>query len=494
MKLKKILKGLECRVLAGDLNQDITDIAIHSKKVSPNSLFVAIPGFKTDGHRFAQEAVGKGAAAVIVQKPLELPLPIVQILVADTRKSLAVVSGNFFSHPSRKIIIVGVTGTNGKTTTCFLINSIIRETGVPNSLITTVRSYMGEKQVAFDRTTPDSLELNRFFAQSTGMGIKHACMEVSSHSVDLGRVDDLNFDGFVFTNLSQDHLDYHRDMESYFQAKQKLFLKENRHTYGGKFAVINSDDAYGKIVLGNTDLNATSYAIHDAHADLRAGHIRNSIQGIAFDLYQKNRLMGHIESALSGIFNVYNILAAIGVAMNLGISYEKIKKGIQALKGVPGRFQKVDVNAGFTVIVDYAHTPDGLENVLTTAKKLLPKHGKLITVFGCGGDRDKQKRPMMGKISSKYSDFSIITSDNPRSETPLAIMGMIAKGFDNTDKYVEVEDRKKAIQEALCMAKDHDIIVIAGKGHEDYQEFKDHRIHFSDQEMVMEILNQNGKN
>ncbi|MGM0365768.1 MAG: UDP-N-acetylmuramoyl-L-alanyl-D-glutamate--2,6-diaminopimelate ligase [Actinomycetota bacterium] len=492
MKLKHLLKGLEYRVLDGNLELDITDISINSKQVTRDNLFIAIQGFKTDGHRFAAEAVEREAAAVVLQKEVALPAQVTRILVEDTRKSLAVISGNFFRHPSKDLNIIGVTGTNGKTTTCFLIDSILREAGIPASLVTTVKSYMGDKKVNFDRTTPDSLQLNRFFRQSLDLGISTVCMEVSSHSVDLGRVDYLDFEGFVFTNLSQDHLDYHRDMESYFGAKRRLFVKENRKIYGGSFAVVNTDDAYGRIILNSTDLKTTCYSIENRQADLWAENIRNSIEGIEFELHLGSGKTMALKSALCGRFNVYNILGAAGTALNLGIADSYIGKGIRSLKGVPGRFEKI-TDERFSVIVDYAHTPDGLENVLNTAKDLLPDGGKLITVFGCGGDRDVQKRDMMGKISSKYSSFSIITSDNPRSEEPMAIIDMIAGGFKDESEYIKIVDRRKAISRALSMAGRKDIILIAGKGHEDYQEFKDYRIHFSDQEIVRDILDNYGR-
>ncbi len=492
MKLKHILEGLKYNVIEGNLELDITDVTINSKYASKNSLFIAIQGFKTDGHRFAEEAVRKGAAAVVLQEEIDLPYPVARILVKDTRKCLSVIAGNFFGHPSKRLMLTGITGTNGKTTTCFLINSILKETGIASSCLTTVKSFILDREVRFDRTTPDSLELNRFFGQSLKRGVSSVCMEVSSHSIDLGRVDYIHFNGFAFTNLSQDHLDYHGNMENYFAAKKKLFMKENRGIFGGDFAVVNLDDAYGKIILGLTDLKRTSYSIIDDSSDLKAENISNSIDGIEFDLYIKGKKFMAVKSDLCGRFNVYNILAAIGVSLNLKIPVPEIARGIKSLNGVPGRFEKIYTANRFTVIVDYAHTPDGLENVLATAKSLLPDGGRLITVFGCGGDRDKQKRNIMGKISSDYSSFSIVTSDNPRSENPRVIIDMIAEGFREANEYRKVEDRKKAIEEALNMARKNDIVLIAGKGHEDYQEFKDYRINFSDQQTVRDILNNYG--
>ncbi len=493
MKLKHVLEGLEYRILEGDSDMDISDLAINSKKVSSNNLFIAIEGFSDDGHRFLAEAVRGGAAAVLIQKEAPIDHKVTKVMVKNTRRSLAAISKNFFGFPSKKLKVTGVTGTNGKTTSCFLLNSILNEAGIPNSLITTVKSYLPGKEVKFDRTTPDPIELNRFFSDSLSLGARSATMEVSSHSIDLGRVDLLDFEGFVFTNLSQDHLDYHKDMESYFEAKRKLFTEADRRLFGGRFAVINIDDYYGKIILDTTDLDTTSFSINDPNADLCAENIKSSIKGIEFDLWFKDRKKIRLISPLCGRFNVYNILGAVGAALNLGVSCRHIVKGIGSLKGVPGRFEKI-ANEKFTVIVDYAHTPDGLENVLSTAKELLPSGARLITVFGCGGDRDRKKRRMMGMVSSNYSSFSIITSDNPRSEDPLAIIDMISNGFKEKDLFEKIPDRKKAIEHAISLAKKDDIVMIAGKGHEDYQEFKGRRIHFSDQETVREILNSYGKN
>ncbi|MCG9479357.1 MAG: UDP-N-acetylmuramoyl-L-alanyl-D-glutamate--2,6-diaminopimelate ligase [Actinomycetia bacterium] len=488
MKLKKILEGLDYRLLKGSLDQDIKDVCINSKQVKSGSLFVAIQGFKTDGHNFIGQAADNGAEAVVLQRKPAQDLPLFQVLVKDSRASLAGIAANFFNHPSNKMKLVGITGTNGKTTTCFLINSIFRQAGKNSSMITTVKSFIKDKEIKFDRTTPDALELNRFFDDSVKQGAEAAVMEVSSHSLDLKRVNHICFEGFVFTNLSQDHLDYHHTMDNYFEAKQKLFKPLNRKLYGGKFAVINIDDDYGQKLYQATDLETTGYSLNNESAELKAENIENSIEGLKFDLYYKGKKFLAINSRLSGRFNVYNIMAAVGVVNNMGIDRQVIRQGVEALSGVPGRFEKIDTDMDFTVIVDYAHTPDGLQNVLSTIQQLKKKNSRVITIFGCGGDRDQKKRKIMGAAAGKYSDISIITSDNPRSEDPMAIIAMIEKGFTGSNDYLVIPDRKEAIGEALHLAKTDDIVLIAGKGHEDYQEFADYRIHFSDQEIVRNIL------
>lgn len=486
MKLKELLKGIRVKKITGPIELDVKGITINSREKIPSTVFVSIAGLKKDGHDFAEEAIKNGSVAVFVQKVLDLPDCIPQIVVDNCREVLPILCRNFYRYPSGYFELVGVTGTNGKTTTCFLINSILNSAGLKTSIITTVQSAIDDKLMKFDRTTPESIDLNRFFDKSRSENIDSACMEVSSHSVDLHRVDYLKFDYFVFTNLSQDHLDYHKNMERYFSVKKKLFLKENRDIYGGKCAIINIDDSYGVNIKKCTDLNVISFSLKDRKADIIASNIKNSLSGIEMNInYYKDQQI-KIYSPLCGYFNIYNILAAIGVCIGMGIEIGYIKEGIKKMSGVKGRFEKIDLDKNIRVIVDYAHTPDGLENVLKTARTLLQSGNKLISVFGCGGDRDRFKRKVMGRISSEFADFTIITSDNPRTEDPRTIISMIEKGFagKQSKKYIKEIDRKKAIVTALDMAEENDIVLIAGKGHEDYQDFKDRRIHFSDQEVV----------
>jgi len=488
MDLKEIIKGLDYVEIIGDTGKDISDIAFNSKTAVQDSLFIAVPGFKRDGKDYVSDAVENGAVAVISSSRTDKIPGITQIIVEEPRPALACVSNNFFNRPSGKLKITGITGTNGKTTTTFLVNSMLRSALSDTSFITTIMSGILNECAIFDRTTPESPELNRFFKNSVEKGVTHAIMEVSSHAVDLHRIDFIDFETFVFTNLTQDHLDYHKNMENYFNAKKKLFIKEYRDIFKCKNAVINIDDFYGRILCKETDLETITYSAKTKEADLYADDIICDTSGIKMNIIFRGKRLTDISSPLSGYFNVYNILAAAGAAISLGLDSINIKEGVQTDNAISGRFEKINGIDDFTVIVDYAHTPDGLENVLLTAKSLLKDGSRLISVFGCGGDRDKGKRPKMGKIAGDISDYIFITSDNPRSEEPESIIKMIEEGVMETGNrnYIKIPDRRKAILEALETAQKDDIVIIAGKGHEDYQEFSGHRIHFSDQEVVRE--------
>ena len=490
MRLRNLLKEIDYKEIYGNTGIDIKDLSINSKNILKDNLFIAIEGFRYDGHNFIREAVSNGAAALMVQKKVSTPSSMTQVVVGNTRKVLPILCKNFYGDPSKSFKLIGVTGTNGKTTTCYLINSILNKAGMKTSLITTVESFLDGKKIFFERTTPESLDLNDFFNKSRQKKIDAACMEVSSHSIDLHRVDYLNFDYFVFTNLSQDHLDYHKDMASYFNVKKRLFLKEYRKIYGGKKAVINIDDSYGKEIFKYTDLKKISYSLRSDRASIWASNIKNSISGIEMNINTLDGMKLDISSPLCGCFNIYNILAAVSVCIDMGIESRSIQEGVRSLHGVGGRFEKIDSDRQLTVIVDYAHTPDGLENVLATIRQILKPGGKIISVFGCGGNRDREKRKIMGRISGKMADLTIITSDNPRTEEPDSIICMIEEGLIESDskKYIKETDRKKAIFKALEMARGNDVILIAGKGHEDYQEFKDYRILFSDRDVVEEWL------
>lgn len=494
MRLADILKDVRVKKIYGDKAVEISDISIASGKVRNGSLFAAIKGFKLDGHDFARDAVENGAVAVISQKKLDLVRGIIQIIVEDTRAALPLISANFFGDPSKSLKIIGITGTNGKTTTCYLINSILKSAGLKTSMISTFRSYIDEKEVYMNRTTPESLDLQRFFADSLKSGVEYVCMEVSSHSIDLHRVDHIDFDYFVFTNLSQDHLDYHRTIAEYFEVKSRLFNPLYRKLFGGRSAVINLDDNFGKELYGMTDLKKISYSIDDRSADIRASDLSSSTNGISMVLKRKNKKDMEIGSSLCGVFNIYNILAAVSTGLEIGIGEPHIKAGPASMKGFGGRFEKIEYGPGPTVIVDYAHTPDGLENVLQTAKGVMGPGGRLLSVFGCGGDRDMKKRKIMGKISARLADFSIITSDNPRSEKPEDIIAMIEEGAkeEGPGKYMTIVDREEAILHAMDIAYEYDIILVAGKGHEDYQEFENgRRIHLYDPEIVKSWSNEN---
>ncbi len=494
MKLDALIKNVNTVNLVRGKETDIRGIAINSKKTGKDFLFAAIPGFKKDGHEFAAEAVNNGACAIMAQKILELPPHVTQVIVKDSRKELAILCRNFFNNPSKNLILTGITGTNGKTTSVFLIDSIFRAAGFKTSYISTVQAQIGTSKLDFDRTTPDTLQLNEFFQKSRNANVEAVCMEVSSHSIDLHRVDRLDFDYFVFTNLTQDHLDYHESMENYFEVKSRLFIKKWRNIFGGKGAVINIDDPHGLNISRITDLNTITFGINNSHANISAENIRNSINGIEMTvrlsgINSKNtkNLSGFpVKSLLCGYFNISNILGSIGLSIMAGIDIDVICSGILSMTGINGRFEKVPAAKKLNVIVDYAHTPDGLENVLKTANSLKLNGGKLISVFGCGGDRDKKKRKIMGSISARLADFTIITSDNPRSEDPDLIISMIEEGFaeNGLDTYERIPDRKQAIFKALEMSGEKDIVLVAGKGHEDYQEFADKKIHFSDREVI----------
>ncbi|MCL5069374.1 MAG: UDP-N-acetylmuramoyl-L-alanyl-D-glutamate--2,6-diaminopimelate ligase [Actinobacteria bacterium] len=486
MKLNQILKAVKPLEIIGSTDKEISSISYDSRKINKDSLFVAVPGFKKDGHEYIYDAVRNGAYAVVSQRKIQLADSITQIIVPDCRAALARISSNFYLNPSSNLALTGITGTNGKTTTVFLIDKVLRNTGRKTSLITTIESFIIDKKISFDRTTPESLELNNFFSESIKAGAYFSTMEVSSHAVDLHRIDNLDFDYFVFTNLTQDHLDYHTDMENYFNTKKKLFVKEFRNLFGGKGAVINADDSYGRKLMEITDLEVMSFSVHYKNSDVKASNILSNASGIEMDVAIKGHEKIKIKSKLSGYFNVYNILASIGACIFLGMDIDLIQEGINMMGGVNGRFEKITEVSDFNVIVDYAHTPDGLENVVKTAKSLLIPGSKLITVFGCGGDRDKTKRKIMGNIAGSLSDYVFITSDNPRTEDPLSIMDMIEEGLTDSGSksYKKIADRKQAIIEALNMAQKNDIVVIAGKGHEDYQEFNGYRIYFSDQKIV----------
>jgi UDP-N-acetylmuramoyl-L-alanyl-D-glutamate--2,6-diaminopimelate ligase len=494
MRLDSVLESIDIKKIYGDTGIEISDISIDSRIVKDGFLFVAIDGFKLDGHRFALDAVKNGAVAVISQKKLDLSSGIIQIIVKDTRKALPQISTNFFGNPSKSLKIIGITGTNGKTTTCYLINSILKNAGFKTSIISTFRSYIDEREVYMDRTTPESLDLHRFFAESLENDVEYVCMEVSSHSIDLHRVDHIDFDHFVFTNLSQDHLDYHGTIDEYFEVKSRLFDPSYRKIFGGKSAVINLDDDFGKKLYKMTDLDKVSYSIEDKSVDILASDMKSSIMGISMVLKRKDKEDVEIRSSLCGVFNIYNILAAVSTGFKIGINESHIIAGPESMKGFGGRFEKIDYGPGPTVIVDYAHTPDGLENVLKTAKDILDNGGRLFSVFGCGGDRDIKKRKLMGAISARIADFTIITSDNPRSERPEDIILMVEEGLkeEGSKSYIAIEDRKEAIHHAMDIAGGSDIVLVAGKGHEDYQEFENgRRIHLYDPEIVKNWRNEN---
>ncbi|NLK96929.1 MAG: UDP-N-acetylmuramoyl-L-alanyl-D-glutamate--2,6-diaminopimelate ligase [Epulopiscium sp.] len=479
MRLCDLLNTIQYTVIQGSEELEIDNIAYDSRQVNSNTLFICIEGFKVDGHNFALDAIKKGATALLVQKEInDIPSHITVIRVDNTREKMPYIASAFYNHPVKHMKLIGVTGTNGKTTTTFLIGKILEQYNKKIGLIGTIENRIGGKAVEASRTTPESLDLQALFAQMLKEEVSHVVMEVSSHALDLNRVDACDFEIGVFTNLTLDHLDFHKTMENYRDAKAKLFRK-------CKYGIINIDDPHGKEIIKQAECKVITFGIEN-DADFKAYNIMMSSKGIEFSVtLEGQEIRFHLNTI--GRFNVYNALGAIAAGYYLNIPIEVIKSALEVMEGVPGRVQRVESIRGFSVIVDYAHAPDGLENVLKTIKEFA--EGRIITVFGCGGDRDHSKRPIMGEIAGRYSDFCIITSDNPRSEEPEDIIAEIEVGMQKTNcPYEKVVDRKEGIQRAIEVANTKDIVLIAGKGHETYQIIKDRVIHFDDVEVVKSIL------
>ncbi len=480
MKLTKLTSQLEVGAWVGD-DPDVRALAYDSRNVRPGAVFVAIPGIVVDGHDFIDQAIALGAVAVVVEKERpELSVP--QVVVGDARRALAAMAGRFYDYPSRHLKLLGVTGTNGKTTTAYLLESIFRHAGRRTGLIGSIEYRIDGECYEAERTTPESLDLQQILAAMVNAGVEVAVMEVSSHALTLGRVDGCCFAGRVFTNLSQDHLDYHADLEDYFTAKTRLFVDPD---FGSGAVIVNSDDGYGRRLL--THAGGRSYG-KDPRADYNISRV---VYGGNLMRYELKGPRGVLEVAcpLLGDFNVSNSAAAAALALELDVDVVDVVAGIAALRKVPGRFESVNCDQDFHVLVDYAHTPDGLEKVLMAARELAAGH-RLIAVFGCGGDRDKGKRPLMGRIGATLSDVAIVTSDNPRSEPPRAIIDDILGGIggaDRTHTKVKVE-REDAIVYAIREARSGDVVVIAGKGHEHYQLVKDQVIPFDDRLVAERIL------
>jgi len=485
MNLGEILSGVR---LIEPLPAELAHVAIEgieydSRRVQPEYLFFAFPGSRADGRQFAADAIARGATAIASESEAPPELSSRWVRVGHGRQALALAARNFYGRPDERLGLTGITGTNGKTTTSYLLDSILRTAGRTTALIGTIEYHLAGRVIPAVNTTPESLDLVRLFAQLVEAGGSHVTMEVSSHALALGRVYGLQFHTAVFTNLTRDHLDFHGTMDDYFAAKHRLF--EGAGGPPPPFAVINRDDAYSRKIQLHPRTKTYRYGM-GADADLRARHISSSFHGLRFDVqYGKSRFA--VESPLIGRINVYNILAATGAALSYGIPPETIARGIANLKAVPGRFERVDEGQPFSVVVDYAHTDDALRNVIAVARGLNPK--RVITLFGCGGDRDRTKRPLMGQAAAEASDFVVLTSDNPRSEDPLSIMNDALVGIRRVDVAHVVEpDRKAAIARALKEAREGDIVILAGKGHETYQVLKDKTISFDDRAVAREVL------
>jgi len=485
MTLGKILPGDRLTgPMAPDLAAvDVGGLAYDSRRVQPGDLFFAFPGSRTDGRQFAQDALARGAVAVASESHPPPELSARWLQVGHGRQALAVAARNFYGKPDEQLGLTGITGTNGKTTTAYLIDSVLRAAGHTTAMIGTIEYHVAGRVLPAVNTTPESLDLVRLFADLRQAGGSHATMEVSSHALTLGRVYGLAFHTVVFTNLTRDHLDFHGTMEAYFAAKRLLF-----DGAGGpppKYAVLNRDDDYARQIKLHRRTQVFWYGLGQ-ESDLRARHIASGLQGLRFDV-QFGKVRFAVESPLLGKINVYNILAAFGAGLSYGIAPETVARGIANLQSVPGRFERVDEGQPFVVAVDYAHTDDALRNTIAVARGLNPK--RVITLFGCGGDRDRSKRPLMGQAAAEASDFVVLTSDNPRSEDPLAIMNDALVGVRRVDKPHVIEpDRAAAIARALKEAREGDIVILAGKGHEMYQVLKDKTIPFDDRVVAREVL------
>jgi len=502
MKLGDLLIGLENRTTlpSGWLEREVRDIAHDSRKVKPGSLFVAVRGFHSDGHQFISQAIKQGATAIVAEKQEGTPVPADTplLIVDDSRRALALLANTFFDHPSRRLLLTGITGTNGKTTTTYLVKSIVEAAGHTVGLIGTIDYRVGDKVYPAPNTTPESLELQRLLSEMVGLGAGHCVMEVSSHALALNRIEGCEFAVAAFTNLSQDHLDFHESMDAYFQAKLKLFTGLSPEAW----AIINSDDARGVEIVRKTRARVITTGFSELANVRPVGTIRHGINGLMFDAASPAGTIP-VESSLVGRYNINNILTAIGIGAALGVSAEMIARGLRNMKAVPGRMEKVDEGQPFGVVVDYAHTEDAIVRLLESVREITAK--RIITVFGCGGDRDRTKRPAMGAAAIQGSDIVIITSDNPRTEDPLSIIrdieqGLVDRGVKTSAQdaakqvapgkkpYSIIPGRHEAVAVAVGLAKPGDVVVLAGKGHEDYQIIGEKKMRFDDRQVAREEI------
>ncbi len=490
MELARLLEGVDVKKIGGKPCKEIRGIAYHSRQVKEGFLFAAIRGLKSDGHRFIEEALERGAGAVLLEEEREVSRG-AAIVVPDSRKALATMASNFYGNPTSKVKLIGVTGTNGKTTITYLLESVFRRAGHPTGVIGAINYRFGQTAVPAPNTTPESLDLQRTLGEMVEEGITHVIMEVSSHGLDLDRVYGCQFDGAIFTNLTTDHLDYHPSMEHYFESKRRLFSDSlTMSSKSGRFAVSNRDDPRGEAIVKGIDLPVYRYGLGPS-CPITAGGVASTFEGLSCEIKTPDGSLP-IRSRLIGSFNLYNILASVATGLAMRIPLEVLKEGIEALKGVPGRLERVENRKEIRLFVDYAHTPDALERALSGLATILKEtreapqnNEKIVTVFGCGGDRDRTKRPLMGEVAGRGSDLVILTSDNPRTEDPLAILGEIEAGvrkiglqqwgpddarlWRKKKGYLKGPDRREAIRTAVCLVQPLDVLLVAGKGHEDYQ-------------------------
>jgi UDP-N-acetylmuramoyl-L-alanyl-D-glutamate--2,6-diaminopimelate ligase len=490
MRLKEVAELLVTARLMGNGETEWSGIESDSRAVTGGQLFICLRGHTVDGHLYAPEAVEAGAAAIVVERALDLPVP--QIIVRDCRLAMAAIANHFYAYPSQTLKLIGVTGTNGKTTTTYLIEQILNDQLLPSGVIGTIERRFAGKSFPMSSTTPQTLQLQRYLAEMRDAGTKYCAIEVSSHALEQGRVKGCRFRTAVFTNLTQDHLDYHETMSRYAAVKGLFFSRlgneykavENDRSY----AVLNADDTISSAYAELTAAEVITYGI-DNEADIRASNIRINAQGTTFHVHTF-RGEADITLQMAGKFNVYNALAAIGAVLIEGVELRAIAESLRGIPGVPGRVEAVNAGQPFAVIVDYAHTPDGLENVLRAVQQFAEK--RILCVFGCGGDRDRAKRPLMGKIAVQYADYAIITSDNPRTEAPELILKDIEDGLIRShiepSMYELIADRRAAIQKAVEMASPGDVVLIAGKGHETYQDINGVKYPFDDREAAKEAI------
>ncbi len=473
MTLKELVNDIECTI-SKNPDTEIKGIAYDSRKVKEGYLFVAIKGFETDGHKYIESALKNGAAAVLGEEDIKGDFAYVR--VENARRAIAICAAQFYAHPERKLKIIGITGTNGKTTTSYLIRQILMLKGLRCDLIGTNQTIIGDEVIESSRTTPESLELFELFSKMADCGGEYVVMEVSSHSLELDRVYGVEFETSVLTNITQDHLDFHKTMDNYAKAKAKLFSVS-------KSCAINLDSDYADLCIKNAKANAITYSIKK-DAAVRAENIVMSERGVIFDIV-RNGEKSQMRLGIPGEFSVYNALSAICVCINIGMDIEDIQKGLVLAKSVKGRIEVVHTKTPYTIIIDYAHTPDGLQNIIS-AVRVFAK-GRIITVFGCGGNRDAGKRPKMGSVAEELSDIAVVTSDNPRCENPDDIIKDILGGMKK-DNHAVIPSRRDAIKHAMEIARQGDIIILAGKGHETYQEIEHVKHDFDERVVVKEIL------
>ncbi len=484
MKLSSLIEGVAATKISGNAEIDIKNVCYDSRKATQGSLFVCIVGYETDGHKYIEKAISSGVVAIVVQNGSEhisIPDGVAVIYCDDTRKALAEISANFFDHPEKQLKVIGVTGTNGKTTVTTLIKSILEFEEKSVALIGTNANIINGRVLPTERTTPESYELFELFAQMVKEGVEYVVMEVSSHSLELCRVWGIEFLVGAFTNLTQDHLDFHKTMENYKNAKGKIFSQS-------KFGLINNDDEAGKEYVKKAACPAVTFGI-ESDADIRATDIKISARGVIFNMNYDGASY-KVRLGIPGKFSVYNALAALGCVISLGIPVNRAIEALTFAKGVMGRCETVYTNTDYTVIIDYAHTPDGLENIISTVREFC--EGRVITLFGCGGDRDRTKRPIMGRVAAELSDYCVVTSDNPRTENPAAIIEDIMVGVKEVAcDYTVIENRREAIKFALSFAERGDCIILAGKGHETYQIIGKEKHHFDEREIIEDCLKEN---